>query len=440
MKICQIFQGFLICSFLLAPLAQASFTDIASTNGNYVAITTLVDQGVIEGYSDGTFKPDQEVNRAEALKIILEGMNIAVEESSAGVVFSDVKSSDWFFNYVGTAVKLGIVKGYSDNTFLPGQNVNRAEAMKMLALAGGVTLDTSDSSPFESAFYDVATSDWYVHYAGYAKMQNIVPAQWDGLWHGEEALSRAELAEMVYRLQEVQENGHAFDEATNWLRSSFPNVNVSMKVPFGWGLKQEGVGAVFVLDSGNGQVSLLTPYENGGTLLMTRYPNWEGQSTEDLFAGIEAQSKWPVSETTVGGYDALLVEHDDGLFYREWYVSLPDGTLVNLVAMRGDGAYSNYLEWYFNAMIGSLEYSSTTSTGDSIEDIVASLREVVQVDGLGAQMKALLTDWELFETDTIGVGTGPVDYYYSPSANVTIKYERSFDVILDLREGKTSAF
>jgi len=64
----------------------------------------------------------------------------------------------------------------------------------------------------------------------------------------------------------------------------------------------------------------------------------------------------------------------------------------------------------------------------------------IQVDRKGQQMLDLFEDRNLIETDTIGVGTGPVDYFYSAWADVTLKYERSFDVILDIDEGQTTNF
>lgn len=422
---------------LLTQTAFADFSDVSTSHVHYAAITSLVEQSVIQGYEDGTFQPGNEVNRAEALKIILLGAGIAVDSgSSSGILFSDVSSEDWFFDYVSTAVNMGIISGYDDGTFKPEQTVNRAEAMKMLLLAGEVSV----SSSAVSAFADIPSSAWFAPYAAYAKTWNIEAPQSDGLWHPEEALTRANLAEMVYRLQETKVSGKAFDEASNWLRKEFPTVDISMKVPFSWGYKQEGVGTVFLLDRENDQMSLLSPYENGGTLLMTRYANSDGASADNLFASISENSLWDTDETTINGYDALVVYHDTGVYYREWYLFLDNGSLLHLVAMRGDGAYSPYLEWFFDAMVASVEYDESTTSDLTIEETVSALREAIQVDGVGTEMMQLLTDWELIETDTIGVGTGPVDYYYSPSANVTIKYERSFDVILDLQDGETTAF
>ena len=419
----KILLAVIVVSFL-SPLASGGFSDVYTTDTHYAAITSLVDQGILVGYEDGTFRPSQEVNRAEALKIILMGTGTAVDESStAGLLFSDSDEEDWFFGYVSTGVSLGIIQGYDDGTFKPEQTVNRAEAVKMLLVATG-----NETSPSASA-------EWYAPYEAYAKTWNIEPVQSDGLWHAEEVITRGNISEMVYRLQQTESQGHSFDEAQNWLRKEFPTVDISMKVPFGWGYKQEGVGAVFLLDRENDQLSLLTPYENGGTLLMTRYANAEGESAGALFDGIGKGT-----QGTVNGYKALIVNHEGESTYKEWYIYLENKSLLHILAMRGEGAYSSYLEWYFEAMVASVEYESAGTSELTIEETVEALREAIQVDGVGAEMMEFLSDWELIETDAIGVGTGPVDYFYSPSANITIKYERSFDVILDLKEGETSAF
>lgn len=439
-------QCFLLIVFSFWPFrVQADFSDLSSTDPYYVAIDALVDQGVLTGYEDNTFHPGEEVNRAEALKIVLLGTGVDLEEgtSSVDLTFSDVKEIDWFFPYVSTGLHLGIIKGYEDATFRPEQSVNRAEAMKMLLEAAGIGLEGSVNvtTPTAAPFVDVAVEFWYASYASYAKSWNIEPPQTDGQWHPEEAITRGNLAEMVYRLQKVNSEKHAFDESQNWLRVDFPTVEVSLKVPFTWGYKDEGVGAAFLLDRAHGQLSLLSPYENGATLLLTRYANAEGEEVEDLFDNVIAHSTGTPQETTLAGLDALVIyPAEDSVTYREWYISLPNDRLLHAVALRGQGDYSFYLDLYFDLMMESLVYASASTSDLSLEEILTEIREAIQVDNVGAEMMEHLSDWELLETDSIGVGTGPVDYYYSPSAAITIKYERSFDVILDLREGETTAF
>lgn len=419
-----------LSSLILPQVVFADFTDTAN-HKNSIAINSLVEQQILQGYEDNSFKPDQEVNRAEAIKIILLGLGVAVDENANFENnFTDVSISDWFFKYIATGVNLGIIKGYDDGTFKAGQTVNRAEALKMLTLAGLVELGI----PAENPFPDVPRDSWFGYYADYAKTWNIEPAQTDGNWHGEQNITRGNIAEMVYRMQQVKSSGKAFDESANWVVKNFSTVGLSLKVPYGWYYKSDGVGAIWLLDSAHSQYSLLDTYENGATLLMTRYSNLEGKSAGQLFASLQSNVGESTSETAINGYSALVVYRNEEEKWREWYIVLPNNSMVHLVAMRGQGLYGSYLESYLEKIVMSASYES------SGEDAVELIRSAIQVDGQGQNAMALLSDLQLIETDSIGVGTGPVDYYYSPSADITIKYERSYDVILDVKDGNTTAF
>lgn len=429
----------LIIFGLFTSVAMADFSDLYDSHPNKVAINTLVDKTVLQGYEDGTFKPEQNVTRAEAVKIVLLGLGVSVNENSTGAeAFSDVNGDEWFYRIVGTAVDLGIISGYEDGTFKPSQTVNRAEILKMILLAGGVsTPGNVESSPFP----DVAKDAWFAPYADYAKKWNIETVQLDGLWHPAGEISRANISEMVYREQLVLSGKVAFVESTNWPRRDFNTVLLSMKVPFGWYFKSDGVGAVWLMDNANGQFSLLSPYENGGTLLMTKYGNPNGDSSGVLFDKLKEKIDGNVSETKIGAFSTLVVDGSDGSpFYKEWYVMIPNNNMVHLTAMKGDGAYSPYIATYIEKIVSSMQYFSEPRNTVDVPQALESIRSAIQVDGVGESMMKLLDDFALIETDAIGVGTGPVDYFYSPSGNITIKYERSFDVILNVQNGETSSF
>jgi len=423
----RIVLSLLAASLMLPGLALAtSFTDLDDSNPNYTAIMDLVNQGILQGYDDGTFKADQEVTRAETVKIVLLGAGFDVMTPTE-LHFSDVTSDDWYLDYVESAYLSGIVEGYEDGTFLPNQTVTRAEAMKIVL--SSVELD-----------YGLTDEEWYLPYSDYAEEWNIQGVQTDGLWHPHDEVTRGELAEMMYRLQQVLETGTVYDETATWETVEFPTVDITLDVPHGWYSKSEGVGSVWLLDEENNQYSMLTPYENGGTLLMTRYSNPDGLDANTLFAQINAQTSAPTTEATLNGYETLVILRDESLYFREWYIYLENGRLVHIVAMRGQGEYSDELDYYLNEIVESVGFYASGDSGLTTEQIVAELREAITVDAVGLEMIGLLADAEIIETDTIGIGTGPVDYYYSPSANITIKYERSFDVILDIEEGQTTAF
>lgn len=123
---------------LFAPLtAAAVFSDTA---GHPFESSILFVQraAIVSGYSDGTFRPDATINRAEFSKIIVASNHTVAEIASCAydtVRFSDVPTDAWFSQYVCMALKAGYVSGYSDGTFRPANTINIAEASKILAIA-----------------------------------------------------------------------------------------------------------------------------------------------------------------------------------------------------------------------------------------------------------------------------------------------------------------
>ncbi|OGJ61098.1 hypothetical protein A3C52_02520 [Candidatus Peribacteria bacterium RIFCSPHIGHO2_02_FULL_51_15] len=96
-------------------------------------VYTALHHRIVEGYSDGTFKPDDPVNRAEAVKILLEGSMLPrVTETGASIVFPDVNQTDWFIPYLSNAAERGIVTGYEDGLFRPANFITRAEAAAII--------------------------------------------------------------------------------------------------------------------------------------------------------------------------------------------------------------------------------------------------------------------------------------------------------------------
>ncbi|EKD47641.1 MAG: S-layer protein sap precursor, partial [uncultured bacterium] len=107
------------------------FEDVSENYKYYKAIEYLREEGVVGGYSDGTFRPDQSVSRVEALKMIFEAIDAELSDGSA-LTFPDVDNEEWYVDYVATAKVLGIVDGYPDGTFRPTDPVNKVELLKML--------------------------------------------------------------------------------------------------------------------------------------------------------------------------------------------------------------------------------------------------------------------------------------------------------------------
>jgi len=164
-------------------VAPTVFSDVPLGHDSYSAIDFLKESGVLEGYSDGTFKPENTISRAEFLKIAM--FDYDFENASEGC-FEDVKD-EWFEKYVCKAFDLGFVSGYPDGTFRPSDPVSFAEASKIIAYADLKKKDL------------VETEDWYEVYVAALSDESAVPVS---VLAFDQDITRAEMAEMIWRIQE----------------------------------------------------------------------------------------------------------------------------------------------------------------------------------------------------------------------------------------------
>ncbi len=110
-----------------------SFSDVADQDWFCEAVSTLANAKVILGYPNGTFQPNAPISRAE-LATVLTRLSVLVSMSKdvKPVVFSDVPADHWAASFIKTAADNGWINGYTDGTFRPGSAVTRAEAVTML--------------------------------------------------------------------------------------------------------------------------------------------------------------------------------------------------------------------------------------------------------------------------------------------------------------------
>ncbi len=194
---------------IFASIAKAkTFPDVPESHFAYPAIETLYSLKVLKGYEDGTFKPDKSVTRVEALKIIMESAKLAVPEVSENetVGFSDIDKGQWYVRYIKKGKDLNIIKGNSDGTFAPQRQVNKVELLKMLFLTNKI-----DVSGYKNdqgyPYLDIDTSAWYYPYISYAIKYNIVSPNEKTNIEPAKMLTRADVAETVYRLLLISKIG-----------------------------------------------------------------------------------------------------------------------------------------------------------------------------------------------------------------------------------------
>ena len=183
----------LVITALTIPTAFASFDDVLEGHDNYEAINYLQENGVIQGYDDGTFKPALKVNRVEFLKIILEGSEIALN-STDDVPLSDIDNDAWYSPYVKKAYSEGWVIGYPDGTFKPTQTINKVEALKIIGEVQSWDLDNTPGEPFS----DTPSDAWYTPYVAYAKDSGYLEEAGSS-FSPSGLMTRAAISEVIYR-------------------------------------------------------------------------------------------------------------------------------------------------------------------------------------------------------------------------------------------------
>lgn len=161
------------------------FTDIPADHPNATAIKALKKRGVVQGYADGTFRPNNHINRAEFTTIIINTLQLP--ECENNFYISDVPEDSWYRSAVYTAVCFGYITGYPDKTFKPANLINTAEAAKIVSIAFGL-------EPMAKQ----ASQHWYEPYIKALNEKNIIPAT---AKMPEHLLTRAEMAEMIYLIK-----------------------------------------------------------------------------------------------------------------------------------------------------------------------------------------------------------------------------------------------
>lgn len=167
----------------------AGFDDVPADYIYCDAITYARENGIVNGYPDNTFRPENTINRAELTKVMIEStvsdeeIESCVREDKLRNNLSDVPRSEWFRKYVCTAYDKGIVQGYPGGEFKPLNAVNFAEESKIVV------------NSFEM---DVCTSTvWYEPYATVLDEENAIPQTVDAV---DAYMTRGETVQVIYTM------------------------------------------------------------------------------------------------------------------------------------------------------------------------------------------------------------------------------------------------
>lgn len=444
----------IVGSLLVMPTVglAINFADVTDELPQAIAIETLAADEVIGGYPDGTFKPEQTIVRAEALKVILVAFGLT-DEQQAEISFTDVEAEQWFYSHVANGVGRSIVQGYPDGSFKPGNVVNLSESLKMALMA-------ADKQVITAAAYnhpDLNDEAWYKKYFDYAFEQNLLQLDAKGRVNPAQEMSRADFVELVYKIRELGA-GKKFDITYNWQDAKATNGLVA-KFPADWQNSPSPGGLVFYHRDPaftNAFIAHTTP--NGAHIIVELLRS--GDKTPDqVLTGLDKEyldlygvGKVASERKQEQGRESLVVHvEEEGIL--DYYLVLSDGLVIAAQAEYGQGLkradfistiyhFHRHLDLDAGGTIepdGELEVEEPETT-QSLTERVGEARSKILLDGAGPEILELFSDEVIIETDVLGVGTGPVDYYFSQEANITIKYERGSKTILDIQEGATSKF
>ena len=184
------------------------FTDIYN-NPAKDGIYYLWSNGILSGYSDNTFKPNNPITRAEVVNVILKAKNL--KPSKYKNIFTDVRSTDWFADYLQTAKDNKLIQGYPDRSFHPNEYITIAQwAVILDALIKDEVIDNVEVEQILSQFKDKdSIPNW--------SMISIARLMKSGILSGEKQLinadkpiSRAEVSDTLYKIlykQQLRKQG-----------------------------------------------------------------------------------------------------------------------------------------------------------------------------------------------------------------------------------------
>ncbi len=202
-KVFKILTLLILVTLFTIPKLASAYSDIHPGSVLETYLEYLSEKNIISGYPDGSFKPEQSINRAEALKIIFKTIeqNPPNTPNTLNTPFRDVPNNTWFTPYIRIAKEQNIISGYPDGSFKPGQDVNRAEFIKMAmkALPFYDKINGSNTASL-TQYEDLDANEWYMQAISKAFTLNFLPKTNQLQLH--KPMLRADATEIIYKISQ----------------------------------------------------------------------------------------------------------------------------------------------------------------------------------------------------------------------------------------------
>jgi len=187
--------------FAAAEEAEMPFTDVGAKKWFYDEVKFVYEAGVMTGKSDTKFEPNANMTRAELVTILFRLAKVEGEGFGEELGFKDTKKNAWYADYVGWAVKEGLVNGYEGNVFKPNAPILRQELAKLVVVFFEYLGVTVEGEELIDSFADAAKHPkWAAEFIESLRKTGLVGGDTDGNFNPKSTATRAEVATILTRL------------------------------------------------------------------------------------------------------------------------------------------------------------------------------------------------------------------------------------------------
>ncbi|GIN40771.1 S-layer homology domain-containing protein [Heyndrickxia oleronia] len=175
------------------------FTDVKANSYYYEYVNELFERSFVNGYKDGSFKPNGLLTRAEASKILALNLGLDLTQSF-NHTFKDVPADSWAYPYISALREAGIINGYQDGTFKPNAPITRNEMAKIIVYGYGLEPAKEITLPFTDV---QANNNWAAPYIQTLYNLGITNGQTSKTYGGNSTVTRANMAAFTIRSEKT---------------------------------------------------------------------------------------------------------------------------------------------------------------------------------------------------------------------------------------------
>src|SRR5450830_659315 len=187
----------LLFTLLMPVFALAATPSDISNHWAKNTIQSWVDKGFIDGYPDGSFKPDNNISRAEFITLVNKAYGYT---ETAPITFSDVSPDAWYAHAVAVAIAAGYINGFPDGTMRPDSPISREQAATIIMYINKLEANTGAAN----GFTDAAAMIWSKGAIGAVAEADIMNGYPDGSFGPQKPITRAEAVVSLDRAIQIE--------------------------------------------------------------------------------------------------------------------------------------------------------------------------------------------------------------------------------------------